>query len=70
LKILAVPTADPRFDGINDLSDVQVHWLREIENFFDIYKELEANKRTVLEGWKGAGAAKKCLEKCRIEPGQ
>ena len=63
MKILAVPTADPRFDGMNDLSDVQAHWLREIENFFNIYKELEANKRTVIEGWQGAEAAKQCIEK-------
>lgn len=68
MKILAVPTADPRFDGISDLSDVQAHWLREIENFFDIYKELEIGKKTVVEGWKGADAAKQCLERCLIQP--
>ena len=34
-KILAVPVADPRFDDIDDMGDLQKHWLLEIENSFD-----------------------------------
>lgn len=52
-KILAVPVADPRFDGIHDINDLQKHWLVEIENFFSMYKELEGGKETHVEGWKG-----------------
>ena len=62
-KILAVPVADPRFDGIRDIEDLQKHWLTEIENFFSMYKELERGKRTHVEGWKNAEEAKRVLNK-------
>ncbi len=62
-KILAVPVADPRFQGIRDLKDLQKHWLVEIENFFSVYKELEGGKETHLQGWKEAKEARGVLEK-------
>ena len=61
-KILGVPIADPRFDGINDISDLQKHWLLEIDNFFNIYKTLE-DKESSVEGWKGAKEARAVLKK-------
>lgn len=61
-KLLGVPVADPRFDGINDIADVQKHWLVEIENFFGTYKLLE-HKDTRVEGWKGAEAAREVLKR-------
>lgn len=50
-KILAVPVADPRFEGVRDISEVHSHWLREIENFFDVYKRLEPNKVVTVDRW-------------------
>lgn len=61
-KILGLPIADPRFKGMKDLKDIQKHWLVEIENFFNIYKELE-NKEIEVEGWRGAEEAFKILNK-------
>ncbi len=61
-KILGVPLADPRFDGIEDISQVQKHWLIEIENFFNTYKLLE-KKETRVEEWKDSNAAKAVLKK-------
>ena len=61
-KILGVPVADPRFDGIKDIGDLQKHWLVEIENFFNIYKTLE-KKEISVEGWLGADEARMVLEK-------
>ena len=61
-KILAVPVAEPRFDEIHDIKDVQKHLLLEIENFFNTYKLLE-DKETRVEGWKGAREAKAVLKK-------
>ncbi len=49
-KILCVPCADPNWNHINDLSGVPPHLLKEIQNFFAIYKELE-KKKTGVEGW-------------------
>ncbi len=61
-KILAVPTADPRFSAIEDISQLQPHWLTEIENFFRTYKLLEG-KETAIEAWKGAKQAARVLKK-------
>lgn len=63
-KILAVPVADPRFEGITDISHLQPHWLTEISHFFDTYKLLEG-KETRVEGWEGAEKARGTLRKYR-----
>ncbi len=55
-KILAVPTADPRFSEFTDLSHVAPHFLREIEHFFTIYKDLEG-KPVETFGWEVVAAA-------------
>jgi inorganic pyrophosphatase len=55
-KILAVPNRDPRYNSITSIDDVGTHWKREVEHFFDIYKELEG-KTTRMEGWGNREAA-------------
>ncbi len=62
-KILGVPVADPRFDGISDICQVQQHWLSEFENFFGTYKLLEKNKESHIECWQGSAEALTILEK-------
>ena len=59
-KILAVPLGDPRFSRVHDLSDLDPHWLREIENFFQTYKALE-DKWTEVLGWEEAAAAERVI---------
>lgn len=49
-KILCVPLKDPQWNWLNKLEDVPVHLLREVEHFFQVYKELE-EKKTGVEGW-------------------
>jgi len=63
-KILAVPIGDPRFSSIRDLNDIDPHWLREIENFFQTYKALE-DKWTDVVGWEGAAAAARAIQEAR-----
>jgi len=63
-KILAVPTGDPRFSRIHDLNDIDPHWLREIENFFQTYKALE-DKWTEVVGWEDAAAAARVIDDAR-----
>lgn len=65
-KILAVPVADPRFEGITDLHELHEHRLEEIRNFFATYKMLEG-KETWIEGWKGNKAAFDVLSKYFID---
>jgi inorganic pyrophosphatase len=49
-KILAVPQRDPRFDEVRSLSDLPAHLVKEVEYFFEVYKELEGKETAVL-GW-------------------
>lgn len=55
-KVLCVPMRDPTWNYIQALSDVPPHLLKEIENFFEIYKTLE-KKKTGVEGWEDREAA-------------
>jgi inorganic pyrophosphatase len=63
-KILAVPIGDPRFARIHDLHDIDPHWLREIENFFQTYKALE-DKWTDVVGWRDAAVAARVIGHAR-----
>ncbi len=49
-KIIAVPIADPYHREMFDIADMPQHYLREVEHFFGIYKDLEGKRMTIL-GW-------------------
>jgi inorganic pyrophosphatase len=68
-KILAVPVADPRFDAVEDLSGVPAHFLREVEHFFTVYKELE-RKPVEIYGWAGAEEAWRLVEEAQRRAGE
>lgn len=55
-KILAVPLHDPYAREVDDISDLPPHTLKEIEHFFQIYKDLEGHRVTSL-GWEGSARA-------------
>jgi inorganic pyrophosphatase len=63
-KILCVPMHDPQWNHISSLSDVPPHLLREIEHFFNIYKDLEDNKSTHTQGWADRGRAMEIIYQC------
>jgi len=63
-KILAVPNRSPRYDGVDSLDRIYPHVRREIEHFFNIYKELEGRK-TATFGWIDADAARRVIEEGR-----
>jgi inorganic pyrophosphatase len=50
-KILAVTAKDPRWDHIQDIADVPEFTRKEIEHFFEHYKDLEPGKWVKTEGW-------------------
>ena len=60
LKLLCVPTRDPRQETVKNYNDVHPHRLREIEHFFGIYKELEG-KETETRGWRSADDARQVI---------
>lgn len=63
-KILSVPISDPNWNYLDRLSDVPPHFLKEIEHFFSIYKDLE-KKKTGVEGWEDKEAALKVIREAR-----
>ena len=56
-KVICVPVSDPIWNKLNDLSDVNPHLIKEIEHFFQVYKDLE-NKKVDVEGWGDVNEAK------------
>lgn len=62
-KVLAVPIEDPLYREYHDLEDVATHYLREVEHFFAIYKELEG-KRTEILGWQNRRRAREVIVDC------
>jgi inorganic pyrophosphatase len=60
-KIIAVPVEDPRFDKVQDLSDVNPHTLKEIEHFFLTYKKLQ-NKVVEVNGCEGKAVAEEAFQ--------
>ncbi len=61
-KVLAVPLADPYSTERHDLADVPRHFLKEIEHFFQVYKDLEG-KHTETRGFENAEAARDAINR-------
>ncbi|MDX2193464.1 MAG: inorganic diphosphatase [Gemmatimonadales bacterium] len=59
-KILAVAISDPYTREIVDLSSVRAHKLKEIEHFFQVYKDLEGH-RTETRGFANAAEARRLI---------
>jgi inorganic pyrophosphatase len=62
-KVLSVPTIDPHYHEVRELAQVSPHFLREVEHFFRIYKELEGKPVETL-GWEGRTAAEQAIQAC------
>jgi inorganic pyrophosphatase len=59
-KILAVPVEKllPLYSNLQNVEDVPELTLRQIQHFFEHYKDLEKGKWVKVEGWAGPDAAK------------
>jgi inorganic pyrophosphatase len=62
-KIICVPVSDPNWNKANDLSDLNPHFIKEIEHFFKVYKDLE-KKKVDVGGWGDVHEAKEIVAKC------
>lgn len=56
-KVLCVPARDPLYDEYRTLADVAPHYLKEVEHFFTIYKDLE-HVRVQALGWEDEASAR------------
>ncbi len=61
-KVICVPAKDPRWAHIHDLADVPEQTRKEIEHFFEHYKDLEPGKWVTTEGWGDAAAAEAVIQ--------
>lgn len=64
-KLICVPFGDPRFGHLVGIDDLDEFTRREIEHFFDIYKQLEPGKMAETGGFSGPVEAYAELEASR-----
>ena len=62
-KLLCVPVSDPRTRDVHGLQHLSKHQLKEIDYFFNIYKELEGKKSDTY-GWEDRVVAYQVIEQC------
>ncbi len=62
-KIICVPVSDPMWNNTMDIFDLNPHRLKEIEHFFQVYKDLE-KKKVDVGGWGDASEAEKIYQLC------
>lgn len=63
-KVLGVPVKDKRWDEVKDLADVNKHTIKEIQHFFETYKQLKGKENVVdIRGFKGMKEAKEAFAK-------
>jgi inorganic pyrophosphatase len=59
-KVLGVPLHDPYYEEFYDIADIPRHLLKEIEHFFERYKDLEG-KRVQILGWEKSDVAMRVI---------
>ena len=65
-KVLCVPATDPRMEHLRELDDAFAHDLREIQHFFEVYKDLEPGKSfDSSSSWLGRAAAEQEITAAR-----
>ncbi len=60
-KIIAVAEGDPSVNHINDISELPLHFISELRNFFEDYKKLE-NKTVIIEDFLDKNSAIKIIQ--------
>ena len=61
-KVLCVPCHDPDWAQTIELDDVSPLLREEIAHFFSVYKDLEPDRVTAIEGWADRAAAEAEIE--------
>lgn len=62
-KLICVPVSDPIWSQRDDISELNPHRLKEIEHFFQVYKDLE-EKKVDTGGWGDVNEAVKIYHEC------
>ncbi len=59
-KIVAVPVDDPRWSEVQDLPDLNKHFIKEMSHFFETYKKIQ-NKEVSVGEWHGKDGAREAF---------
>jgi inorganic pyrophosphatase len=67
-KLLAVPTSklSSLYDDVHQAEDLPALLLKQIQHFFEHYKDLEVGKWVKIEGWADADAAKEEIRQSTV----
>lgn len=61
-KVICVPSSDPRYEHLQDLTDIPSHQRGMIQHFFEVYKALEPGKLVKEVHWEDRSAAEREVE--------
>jgi inorganic pyrophosphatase len=61
-KVIAVQAKDPRWEWLQDVGDIPEYTVKEIEHFFEHYKDLEPGKWVKTDGWGDKAEAEAFIE--------
>jgi inorganic pyrophosphatase len=63
--VVCVPCNDPGWNQIDDVEDLPDQLRREIGHFFSIYKDLDPDRSSRVNGWDDRAAALQTIEQAR-----
>jgi inorganic pyrophosphatase len=65
-KLICVPPREPRWQGVDDITDLTPQLIAEIQHFFEVYKALEPGKHSSTMGMGGKADAWHKIEEARV----
>ena len=63
--VVCVPCNDPGWNSLEDLEDLPAQLRREIEHFFAVYKDLDPDRTSEVNGWDDRAASLETIESAR-----
>jgi inorganic pyrophosphatase len=63
--VVCVPIADPGWNFIEDLDDLPAQLRAEIGHFFEVYKDLDADRHSQVNGWGDRAEALETIAQAR-----
>jgi inorganic pyrophosphatase len=63
--VLCVPCSDPGWNDVNELEELPRQLRREIAHFFAVYKDLDPDRHSEINGWGDRGSALETIASAR-----
>jgi inorganic pyrophosphatase len=63
--VVCVPCNDPGWNTAEEIDDLPLQLRREIGHFFEVYKDLDADRHSEVNGWGGLTEARERIESAR-----